>query len=187
MNESIRDTRGPWMYLAWAVFMTGCAGTRGSISTVSAPTDTAKVVSHNELVVHVTVKDGATEQPKLIGEEAAERIKNHITNAIKTEAPGRFKEINPVTPGTAALRSEVVITNYDAGNAFARFMLAGLGQMHIDSEVTLSDSVSNAPLAKYEVTKTFAWGGIYGGSKKITDIEQAFAEAVAEAILRKSQ
>lgn len=174
-----------WMVLILGVLVSGCAGSKGSVSAISAPADATKLAGYNELVVQVSMKDGATEQPKLIGEEAAERIKHHIVAGVKREAANRFKEVNPQTPGPGAMAAAVVITNYDEGNAFARFMLAGLGQMHIDGEVTLADNGSKAPLGKYEVTKTFAWGGFYGASKTITDIEQPFAEAVVDAILRK--
>jgi Domain of unknown function (DUF4410) len=176
-----------WMMLALGVLVSGCAGTKGSISTISAPTEAIKLANYNELVVHVSMKDGATEQPKLIGEEAAERIKHHIVSGVKQEAAGRFREVNLPNPGAGSLTAMVVITNYDEGNAFARFMLAGLGQMHIDGEVMLSDFSSKVMLAKYEVSKTFAWGGVYGASKGITDIEKPFAEAVVEAILRRGQ
>jgi hypothetical protein len=43
-------------------------------------------------------------------------------------------------------------------------MLAGLGQIHIDADVILREYEKNESLAKYEVKKTFAWGGIYGGA-----------------------
>ena len=38
-------------------------------------------------------------------------------------------------------------------------------------------------LGKSEVTKTFAWGGIYGGATGIKDVEEGFAEAVVQVIL----
>lgn len=174
-----------WVMLVFGVIVSGCAGSKGSVSAISAPTEAAKLANYSEVVIHVSMKEGATELPKLIGEEAAERIKHHIVAGVRREAGDRFKEINPQTPGSGALAAGVVITNYDEGNAFARFMLAGLGQMHIDGEVTLSDNDSKSPLGKYEVTKTFAWGAFYGASKTITDIEQPFAEAVVDAILKK--
>jgi hypothetical protein len=48
-------------------------------------------------------------------------------------------------------------------------MLAGLGQIHIDTDVILSDVGREEPFAVYAVTKTFAWGGLYGASTRITD------------------
>ena len=61
-------------------------------------------------------------------------------------------------------------------------MLAGLGQMHIDADVVLRDPRSGTTFATYDVDKTFAWGGIYGASTSITDIEDGFAQSVAAAI-----
>ena len=77
----------------------------------------------------------------------------------------------------------IAFKRYDEGNAFARFMLAGLGQIHIDAEVTLEDGFRAAPLGRYEVTKTFAWGGPYEASTGIRDVEEGFADAVANVVL----
>jgi hypothetical protein len=62
-------------------------------------------------------------------------------------------------------------------------MLAGLGQIHVDAEVTLEDREHATVIGKYDVTKTFAWGGVYGGSTNIRDVEEGFAEAVAKVVL----
>lgn len=64
------------------------------------------------------------------------------------------------------------VTNYDQGNAFLWFLLAGLGQIHIDGKLTLENSGRTEPLAKYEVNKTFAWGGILGGTTTIETVEK---------------
>jgi hypothetical protein len=64
-------------------------------------------------------------------------------------------------------------------------MLAGLGQMHIDADVVLTEPSTKEQLAKYDVTKTFAWGGMYGGFTGIKDVEDGFAKAVASAIAGK--
>ncbi len=75
-----------------------------------------------------------------------------------------------------------MITRYDKGNAFARAMLAGLGQIHIDSTVTVSASGSGDTVSEFTVKKTFAWGGIYGGATRIEDVEPAFAESLAAGL-----
>jgi hypothetical protein len=61
-------------------------------------------------------------------------------------------------------------------------MLAGLGQIHIDADVILREYEKNESLAKYEVKKTFAWGGIYGGATGIEEVETGFARAVVSVI-----
>jgi len=85
------------------------------------------------------------------------------------------------------MQALVYIKRYDEGNAFARVMLAGLGQMHIDATVTLKDMETKEQLAKYDVNKTFAWGGIYGGVTRITDLEDGFGKAVAASMSGKKE
>ena len=77
---------------------------------------------------------------------------------------------------------DVELTRYEKGNAFARAMLAGLGQIHIDAHVTLISLPEKKSIADFDVSKTFAWGGIYGGATSIEDVEPAFAEGIAEAV-----
>jgi hypothetical protein len=36
-------------------------------------------------------------------------------------------------------------------------------------------------VAEFTADKTFAWGGIYGGSTSMEDVEHGFAEGIAEA------
>jgi hypothetical protein len=84
------------------------------------------------------------------------------------------------------LAATLVVTNYDEGNAFLRFLLAGLGQIHIDGTLTLEDS-GRESLAKYVVNKTFAWGGLHGATTTIEAVEEGFAEAVAEILLEKNK
>jgi hypothetical protein len=76
----------------------------------------------------------------------------------------------------------VQITRFERGSAFARAMLAGLGQIHIDGTVTVTDSPGGNRIAEFAIAKTFAWGGIYGGSTRMEDIEPVFADGVAAAL-----
>jgi hypothetical protein len=66
-------------------------------------------------------------------------------------------------------------------------MLAGLGQIHIDGNVVLQDQATGDTLGQYEVTKTFAWGGIYGVATRMDDVEEGFAGAVAALLLGKEE
>jgi hypothetical protein len=86
--------------------------------------------------------------------------------------------------GTAGARRnltvDISITRYDKGNAFARAMLAGLGQIHIDGVTTVRDG--SRTLGQFTVKKTFALGGIYGAGVTIQDCEDGFAKGIAEAL-----
>jgi hypothetical protein len=77
---------------------------------------------------------------------------------------------------------DVTITRYQKGNAFARAMLAGLGQIHIDAHVQILAGANKEKLADFTLTKTFAWGGIYGAATSMEDIEKTFANGVAASL-----
>jgi hypothetical protein len=77
---------------------------------------------------------------------------------------------------------EVTITRYQKGNAFARAMLAGLGQIHIDATVKIVAGANHEKLADFTLAKTFAWGGIYGAATSMEDIEKTFATGVAASL-----
>jgi hypothetical protein len=111
-----------------------------------------------------------------------ERIRDLVMRHVDSESDRRFKLIHDLDYRDGGVEAQVLITRYDEGNAFLRWLLAGLGAMHIDVEVTLVDRGTNDAIARHEVTKTFAWGGAYGAGTGIRDIEDGFAKAVAAAI-----
>jgi len=55
--------------------------------------------------------------------------------------------------------------------------------MHIDGDVVLTDSVTGQTISSCQVTKTFAWGGIYGAATTIKDVEEGFAKGVGQWIV----
>jgi hypothetical protein len=167
-----------WVILTIALLVTwGCASTKGSygpVSPIKEGTDLSKystlfveVKSNNDIALTTTDKD---------------RILGQIIANINKDYPARFKEINNATPDSTTLSAIVNITRYDKGSSFARFMLAGLGAMHINADVMLKDYETKQGLGTFECKKTFAWGGMYGGSTRIEDIEEGFAKAVAASI-----
>ncbi len=113
-----------------------------------------------------------------------ERITQLVQSDLNAAYPGRL------VPAEAAatpreVRVDMTFITYDRGNAFARAMLAGLGQIHIAAKVRLIDATSGNVAASYDVAKTFAWGGIYGASTSIEDVEKGFAASVV-AIFKKT-
>jgi hypothetical protein len=159
--------------VAVALLATGCASSAGSIRAGGAVAARQDLAQYRALDVRVTQGGEVKTSPQDL-----ERLRLRIIDAVNTKAAGRFQDA-----AAPVLEVSVVLTRYDEGNAFARFMLAGLGQIHIDGRVSLKDRARGALLGEYEVTKTFAWGGVYGASTGIQDVEQGFAQAVAGAIL----
>jgi Domain of unknown function (DUF4410) len=109
-----------------------------------------------------------------------DRITQRVRAEILAKDAGAFLAKPPAADGTRPIKLKLVFTQYDGGNRFARFMLVGLGQIHIDADVLLVDATSGETLGKYEVSKQFAFGGLYGGFTSIEDVEKGFAKSVAE-------
>src|SRR5215475_2803143 len=163
-----------WMVLgALALLIEGCGGTAGSARPLASLAKDESL-GHYTKVAFVTSANGEAAQMNAADRE---RIIGRVTRKLQERAPTRFADLAATAPDPHTLRVSIAFTRYEKGNAFARFMLAGLGQIHIDAEVTLEDYTRQAALAKYEVTKTFAWGGIYGASTSIEDVEEGFADA----------
>jgi hypothetical protein len=155
----------------------GCASTKGSYSPITPVTEGEDFAKYSDIVIEVKNNPDVALTPT-----DDKRIENQIVANLRTEYPNKFKEVNPAKPDAQTLQAIVNITKYDKGNAFARLMLAGLGSMQIKADILLNDLAKGQCLGKSECKKTFAWGGAYGGSTRIEDIEEGFAKAVAAAI-----
>jgi hypothetical protein len=165
------------------LFVAGCAGAAGSAKPLTAPVKPESLTRYTKLALGTSAQGDATS--KLTAADR-ERIAALVVRKVKERAPNRFADLAATTTDAETLHVTIAFTRYDEGSAFARLMLAGLGQIHIDAEVTLEDRALQTVIGKVEVTKTFAWGGIYGGTTGIKDVEEGFAEAVAKLVLGQS-
>lgn len=158
------------------LLLTGCASSSGSLHQLSAPTTEVALVTFTKLSLETAMKGDLP-----MTSVDRERIVSLVLRRLKERAPHRFAEA--AAPDERVLRAVITFTRYDEGSAFAPVMLAGLGQIHIDAEVTLEAPAKQQRFGTYEVTKTFAWGGLYGGMTRITDVEAGFADAVVDLLL----
>lgn len=94
---------------------------------------------------------------------ALESEKMRMAEKIKMKVDGR-KMANNRDGSSKTYEINLMLTRYEKGNAFARAMLAGLGQIHIDGTVTVYELPGKNQVGGFSVSKTFAWGGLYGGS-----------------------
>lgn len=156
------------------IFASGCAGGPASFKTLTPLSKDENLNSYTKLVIETKKLDNVS-----MTSADLERINSLVAQKVRAKNPNRFMEINQPSPDSNTLHTIITFTVYEEGNAFARAMLAGIGQIHIDAEVTLENRAKQATLSKHEVNKTFAWGGIYGGVTRISDVEHGFAEAVA--------
>jgi hypothetical protein len=89
---------------------------------------------------------------------------------------------NPRVGEPRTYQVDLMLSRYEKGSAFARAMLAGLGQMHIEGVARVYQMPEHVLVGEFDLAKTFAWGGIYGASTSIEDIENTFADGVAAAV-----
>ena len=88
---------------------------------------------------------------------------------------------NPDLPD--AYKIEVSITKYDQGNAFARFMLIGLGQMYLDGTVEIKQGEPPVVVRQGDFKKNYCVGGIIGGSATMQQtVLPKVGQAIADAI-----
>lgn len=166
-----------------ALFVAGCASTAGSARPLTAAVKPEILAPYTKVALATSAQGDAA--PKMTPADR-DRVAALVAGKVKERAPNRFTDFAATTMDAATLQVTIAFTRYDEGSAFARAMLAGLGQMHIDAEVTLEDRARQTVLGKFKVTKTFAWGGLYGGFTGIKDVEGGFAEAVAKVVLGES-
>lgn len=173
--------RAPWLVIVAlaTTILGGCASTAGSAKPVAGLPQTETLARYTKVAFVTSAGGDATPMSSL----DRDRVVALVVRKLSERAPVRFLEFAPATVDPETLKVTIAFTRYDEGSAFARFMLAGLGQIHINADVSLEDAARDTALAKYEVSKTFAWGGIYGAATTIRDVEDGFADAVANVIL----
>jgi hypothetical protein len=178
--------------LVLGISVSACAHDPGSYKAITPPQP--GILSQYSNVIIEASNDNEVPLTAHDRERLVNKIvkKIQITNRFKeigpiTQAPSKSLTTNVSTPAPKTLSVKVNVTNYDEGNSFLRFLLAGLGQIHINGRVSLIDQETAQQIGEYEVSKTFAWGGAYGLTTKIEDVEDGFADAVANIVLERTE
>lgn len=157
-------------------FLAGCA----TNSKVQSPfPDGFEITKYNHLVPTVSFEDRDLTENAVV-----DRIRVDIIREMKKIPNEPFKDFSSTNTTPETLSVDVFITRYERGNAALRAALAGLGQMHIDALVTVRAGNSDEAVARYDVKKTFAWGGIVGAATGIEDLEQDFARDVVKPLAK---
>ncbi len=163
--------------LSTSIILAGCAGTAGRHRVLVPTPESVSIGQYANLILDTHSTNG-----EVMTENDFQRIKALIIKKIKEKQFDRFKQINSENNMPHSLHASLDFEKYDKGNAFARSMLIGLGQIHIDAILQLSDNDTQEVLGKFEIKKTFAWGGLYGGFTGIEGAEYGFADAVVEVL-----
>lgn len=172
------------MNIARLAGVVALALTLGACATSSTAPKAIQSLSAEQVQTLKLKSISTTAAPGLVMTSADfERITLKLRNALNAAAPGILVE--PSSPDAAAASEmKVNFTQYDSGSAFARAMLIGLGQIHVEGDVLIIDATGTTK-AKYQIAKQFALGGIAGAATSIQDVEDGFAKSVAEIVKKK--
>jgi hypothetical protein len=110
---------------------------------------------------------------------------DRVVQLVKTHVSDDLPQTMATDGASHKMKIKMVFTDYDEGNAFARFMLAGLGQIKLGAEVVFVDAVTGQELGRYKLSKQFAFGGAYGLATRMEDVEEGFAKSVVEILREK--
>ncbi|HEV2562620.1 MAG TPA: DUF4410 domain-containing protein [Rhizomicrobium sp.] len=156
-----------------AVSLGGCAGSIATPDTIQAlPPEQISALHLSD--VSADAADGVQMSDADLG-----LISQKVKGYIQANSPG------VITDSQSAMTMKLHFTQFDRGNAFARFMLIGLGQIKIDAKVDIDDPSGKA-IGEYDVSKDFSLGGVVGGTTTVEDVEDGFAKSVAEIVKTKT-
>lgn len=161
--------------VAVALMLTGCAGS------VSQPKALTAMSAEQQSSLHISGITADADDGVEMTSSDFKVITERVRSFIVSDSPGVM--VDPATGDTLTMK--IHFTRFDRGNAFARFMLIGLGQMHIYSVVTLVKADGKVA-GEYKVRKTFALGGWVGAMTSMDEVEDGFARSVAEIVKKKA-
>lgn len=161
-----------FLLAAMAAMVVGCANTVPKPEFSRGATPASRITSSDQVQVKV---DAANSIDMFQGD------KDRLAFKIKTKIDSK-KGTKADQKPTTSYAVELNLSQYDKGNAFARLVLAGLGQIHIEGKVTVYQLPDRVIAQEFELKKTFAWGGGYGAATSIEDIEDTFSDGVAAAV-----
>lgn len=160
---------------ATALALAGCA------TSVSAPTPVQALSADQRVALHLSDISADAANGVEMGDTDFDTVCQKVRAYVQTEAPSVLAD----PAGGPAYKMKIHVTRFDRGNAFARFMLIGLGQIRIEATVDLVDA-GGATVAEYKVAKDFALGGVAGATTSVSDVEDGFAKSIAEIVKTKA-
>ena len=108
---------------------------------------------------------------------------------LKSDIQTKVADVLAGSPELAdSYKIDVTITRYDKGNAFARFMLIGLGQMYLYGTVEVKQGTPPVVVRTGEFKKNYCVGGMIGGTATMQkDVLPKVGVAIADAIKGKQK
>jgi hypothetical protein len=155
-----------------------CIGLSACGSSVARPDVVTALENPNQKLAVVDVTCTAGPDAK-IDAATLDRMKTGVLFELEKAKPASL--LAKANPDARPVNLSINFTAYDEGNAAARLMLMGLGQMHIDGDITIIDA-SGKTIGVYKISKQFALGGLVGATTSIKDVEGGFESSVVELV-----
>lgn len=135
-----------------------------------------RVDADDQVVVEVAAADGVV----ITGEERA-RCAATVTERLLRAANGTAAN------GTAnTWRFTVQVLRYDHGDAFKRSVRAGMGAMHIETQVTMF-AADGSRVGEFAANRTYDWGGTLGAQATIDDLEVMLGDYIGRRVVSREE
>ena len=155
------------------IVATLAAGLAGCAGSVSAPTAIQALAPEQKASLHIAEISADAAGGIAMSDADFGLVCQKVRSYIQAQTPAVLAD--------QGLTMKIHFTKFDRGNAFARAMLIGLGQIVIEADVSLVDK-DGKTVAVYKVAKDFALGGLAGATTSVDDVEDGFAKSVAEVV-----
>jgi hypothetical protein len=158
--------------VAAGILLGGCADNIPKAEIDPGVVSAYRIDADDQLTIKVTMAPGVY---------ATEDQKEHFRNLVTDKLNARRAQ-NAANGDSRKCEVDITFTRFEQGSTFARAMLADLGQIHLDANIVVVPTRGGGKLDVFRVSKTFAWGGLYGASENIEDIELPFADSIAAVL-----
>lgn len=135
-----------------------------------------RVDADDQVEVEVAAADGVVVT-------AEERARCAATLADRLRRAAR----DTVANGTAnRWRFTVQILRYDHGDAFKRSVRAGMGAMHIETQVRMF-AADGSQVGEFAANRSYEWGGTLGGQATIDDLEVMLGDYIGRRVVSREE
>lgn len=166
--------------VAAAALLAGCATQKSTAAKPLKPNGAGAAMDLSKYdvvsVLTFTNRSGNSE-----GTSAGEQMASDVAARLRLDFPNLFAKVQ--LNESAGQSNEVVIagviTKYRAGDRVARAMLIGLGSASLEGTVVFKEGDTGRELMSANFDKLWAWGGMLGASKGITEMMNETSASIA--------
>ena len=166
-------------------FLSALTALAACATDVAAPDQVMHALTPEQIAtLHVADISGEIQSGVAMPQFQLDRVVALVKSHMASDLPQAMAAAN-ASDASPSTKIKMVFTDYDEGNVVARLFLAGLGQIKLGADVVFLDAATGQEIARYKLSKQFAFGGIYGGTTRMEDVEEGFAKSVVEIVREK--